>query len=113
MNMLKKFIPVNTNTNRPNYFDSLTVNKIEDAILYNKRHDAVYEFKLVLKQRFSASEEVFEMALENAEKQVAFYLYDDVLKEIQQAITSVYEGDREKTLTILCELKSNLIDSIR
>lgn len=89
MKLIKQFRPVNTHKHRANDFCSLTV---------SCHHDVIYEFKLILTQRFSAdTSEIFEKALANAEKQVALYL-----KEIQQAITAVYE-----------ELKLDLINSIR
>jgi hypothetical protein len=113
MNIIEKFTVKNTNKRIVDDFDSpLTISKLDDPF-YNKEPFDVYELQLLLRQRFVADNDTYERAIDNAKKQASFYLYDDVLKEIQQAISAVYEGDREKTLSILYELKTNIIESIK
>jgi len=106
MNVIKKFTIKPTNTRIVE--TPLTISKID-----SKEPMPGYELQLLLRQMFVADNDTYERAAANAKKQIAFYLYDEVLREIQQALTAVYEGDREKTIAILCELKTDIMDSIR
>ena len=68
-----------------------------------------YELGLKLAVRFIANEAEYERAVENARKQVQHNLYADVLRELQQCRSAIYEGDKEAALDRILYIETEII----
>lgn len=76
--------------------------KVEDNIIqidkekFDFKND--YELKVVIKTRFSCNSAQYEMARENANRQMVHYIYADVYEKTRAIISAIYAGDADQAL---------------
>lgn len=71
-----------------------------------------YEMTVTISKRYRASDSAIGKATEHAKRQLAMFIYEDVLHGIDEAVSSVFAGDAEETLRNLRKLKEQIVRSI-
>jgi len=112
MNIFNKFNVIDTQTRIMSDFGKGFTSDVKSELSYedNSPWSQVYEYRTLLRVRFSAGKQDYDMALENAKKQTQSYLYNDVLISLLEMKTCVYNGDARATLEEIDKLRNLIMD---
>lgn len=111
MNILKKFEVKDTHERIRSDFNKGFATQVERLGIHPQDPwNKVYEYKTLLRVRFTANDASYDMALENAKRQTQQFVYSEVLFGLQMIQTCVYNGDARATLEEIQKLGSLILD---
>ena len=113
MNILKKFEVRDTHERTRSDFSKGYSTKVEQVDQTYEMDDPwrqIYEYRTLLRVRFTANRAEYDMALENAKKQTQEYVYGDVLAGLRIIQSCVYNGDARATLEEIDILRTLIMD---
>lgn len=70
----------------------------------------IYEYKALLRVRFTANLAEYDRALENAKMQMQDYMYSEVLLALREMQSCVYNGDARATLQEIDRLRTLIME---
>lgn len=112
MNILEKFNVLDTQERiRSDFakgFDTQVSTYASDE--YSIPLNTVYEYRTLLRVRFTANSADYDRALDNAKRQTQSYIYNDVLVALCKIQTCVYNGDARSTLEEINKIRTLIME---
>lgn len=113
MNILEKFNVLDTQERiRSDFakgFDT-RVEQVDQTYEIDDPWSQVYEYRTLLKVRFTANSADYDRALDNAKMQTQSYIYNDVLVALCKIQTCVYNGDARSTLEEINKIRTLIME---